>query len=345
MRIWLDFSNSPHPLLFRPIARRLEELDHDVMVTARHHAQTVELTRSLWPRFDVVGGPSPASRTAKARALGRRIRALADWASEAAPDLALSHNSYAQVVAARAARVPVVTAMDYEYQPASHLAFRLADRVVLPDVLPRHVVRRYGASRRKTRTYSGLKEELYLADFEYDESVAEDLRGSPAEDGDTLVVVRTPPAGALYHQFDNPLFTDTLRAIGGQPEVRCVALARHLDQREALERLGLSNVLIPRQAVDARSLLYSADLVLGGGGTMTREAALMGVPTLSLFAGRVPAADRHLEERGLLQRLTDPDQVRELTPRRAAPLPLDQLRSRGRQLVDQFVAATMEDGF
>ena len=39
---------------------------------------------------------------------------------------------------------------------------------------------------------------------------------------------------------------------------------------------------------------------------MTREAALMGVPTYSLFAGEQPAVDRELERQGLLRCLQAP---------------------------------------
>lgn len=342
MKIWLDFSNSPHPLLFAPIARRLEELDHEILVTARDHAQTVELTRAEWPSFDVVGGPSPGGRAAKARALGTRIRGLVKWARASAPDLALSHNSYAQIVAARAARVHVVTAMDYEYQPANNLAFRLAHRVVLPEVLPAGPVRRQGAARDKTRTYPGLKEELYIGEFDYDDAVVRDFGVSRGESGGaSLVVARTPPTGALYHDFENNLFARAIHKIDRQPGVRCVILARNPDQREALERLQLSNCVIPSHAVDARSLMYDADLVVGGGGTMTREAALMGVPTLSVFAGRVPAADRELERQGRLHRLTASQQLEDINSRESEPISRDALRLRGQELVRDFVDAAL----
>ena len=59
MKIWLDFSNSPHPLLFAPIARRFEELGHTILVTARDNAQTLELARERWPNLEQIGGPSP----------------------------------------------------------------------------------------------------------------------------------------------------------------------------------------------------------------------------------------------------------------------------------------------
>ena len=56
MRVWIDLANSPHPLLFSPLARRLAELGHDVRVTARDNAQTVALARERWAAVDVIGG-------------------------------------------------------------------------------------------------------------------------------------------------------------------------------------------------------------------------------------------------------------------------------------------------
>ena len=147
MKIWIDLANSPHPLLFSPVARELEQRGHEVLVTARDNAQTVELTRERWRDFVVIGGESPRSLAPKAVALTRRSLALRRWARSNRPDIALSHNSYAQIVAARALRMPILTAMDFEHQPANHLAFRAADAILVPDVLPRGVIRRQGATR------------------------------------------------------------------------------------------------------------------------------------------------------------------------------------------------------
>src|SRR6266480_2382573 len=170
MRIWIDLSNSPHPLLFAPIARRLEALGCEVKVTARDNAQTVELARERWRDFEVIGGPSPAGRAAKAWSTLDRTRRLAAWARRERPDVALSHNSYGQITAARTLGIRTVTAMDYEHQPANHLAFRLAHTVLLPAALAGAGIERKGATPRKTRFYGGLKEEIYLGDFQPDPS-------------------------------------------------------------------------------------------------------------------------------------------------------------------------------
>jgi uncharacterized protein len=326
VKVWIDLSNSPHPLFFAPVARRLEELGHTLVVTARDNAQTVELARDTWPGVEVVGGESPPGRVAKARTLGARVEALRRVARRERPDVALSHNSYAQIVAARLAGVRAVTAMDYEFQPANNLAFRLADLILLPEALQPTGVRRQGARDRKTRYYPGFKEELYLGDFRPDPSLI-------STDGRLLVVMRTPPSRAVYHRFGNPLFEEVLGWVGHDPGVVCVVLARHAEQREALP----PSVIAPPSAVDARSLMYAADLVVGAGGTMTREAALLGVPTVSVFAGRIPAVDAALVERGLLRRAESADDVLPVERRSRPPSPLEELAARCDELVRWFV--------
>src|SRR5579875_220613 len=146
MRIWLDLSNSPHALLFEPVVRALRERGHVVMITARDNAQTVELTLERWPEAEIIGGESPRGRAAKLATLARRVVDLRRWARSHRPEVAVSHNSYAQIVAAAACRLPVVTAMDYEHQPANHLAFRLAHVVLLPAALSHLPLKRLGAA-------------------------------------------------------------------------------------------------------------------------------------------------------------------------------------------------------
>src|SRR5437763_3739051 len=171
MRIWIDLANSPHPPLFSPITAALEREGYEPVLTARDNAQTVELARAHWPDVDVIGGETPPRPTAKMRAIAGRARDLAAWARQQRPGIALSHNSYAQIAAARRLRIPAITAMDYEHQPSNHLAFRLANRILLPEALPISAVARQGATRAKVRFYPGLKEEIVFDAFEPDDGV------------------------------------------------------------------------------------------------------------------------------------------------------------------------------
>jgi hypothetical protein len=74
---------------------------------------------------------------------------------------------------------------------------------------------------------------------------------------------------------------------------------------------------------------------------MTREAALLNVPTLSVFAGRPAAVDAWLEARGRLRRLEAVDDLPPIVPRDHSADGLAPLRARGRTLVGLFVDAVL----
>jgi uncharacterized protein len=190
-----------------------------------------------------------------------------------------------------------VTMMDYEHQPANHLSFRLARRVIVPELFPGDALRRFGARPGKVVRYRGFKEELYLDGFQPDSRILDELG---LERGRVIAVFRPPPEGALYHRMTNERFEKTLRLAIGRDDTQVVLLPRSSEQRTRYA--ALVGALIPDQAVDAASLLALADLTIGGGGTMTRESAILGTPTYTVFAGPLAAADKELIQ---LKALTD----------------------------------------
>lgn len=296
MRIWIDLANSPHPILFAPIAQALEEADHEILVTVRDHAQTVALAGQRWSRVTIVGGQSPSGRIPKLRSIARRARELARFAREARADVAVSHNSYAQAIGARMAGVRFITAMDYEHQPANHLAFRLAHRVLVPNVFPAGSLRRQGAKPKETWRYTGFKEEVYLHGFRSNPEVAERLG---LKEGETYVLARPGPTGAIYHRFGNPIFAQAIERLLETTHTQIVLLPRRAADIEELSGLPTGyrkRLLVPDRAVDALSLTAGAAALVGAGGTMNREAALLGTPVFSLFGGRLGAIDRLLIE-------------------------------------------------
>lgn len=340
MKVWIDLSNSPHPLLFEPIVRDLEQRGDEVVLTARDHAQTAELAEQRYPGVVVIGSPSSSRLAGNVVRLGGRVASLGRWARRARPEVALSHGSYAQIVAARGLGLPAVTAMDFEYQPANHLAFRLAHRVLVPEALPAGELARCGARGPKLIRYEGYKEDIYLGESEPDADVLT-AAGIELGEGETLAVARSAAAGAAYHPGENPLFEQCVRELDSQPGVRTVILARHPEQRAALRAAGLERCWIPERALDSRALLARADVFVGAGGTMTREAALLGVPTWSLFAGRMPAVDAALIAAGKIRRLESPGELAGLEPRPAADrdASLAEVRRRGAAIRRAFLAA------
>lgn len=309
MRIWIDLANSPHVPFFRALIPEFVARGHQVEITARDFAQTVELAIGAGLTPHVVGGHGGGTISGKAGNLIGRAGALRKWARDRGFELALSHNSYAQIAAAAALRIKTVTLMDYEHQPANHLAFRLASRVIVPRSFPAAELKKYGASTRKVRRYQGTKEDVYLAGFVPDPEFANTLAGLGVASTDVLIVVRPPARDALYHRFENELFDELIEKLCAREGVRVMLLPRSDAQRAEYESRNLEGLIMPRSALDGANLIAAADLVLSAGGTMNREAAALGVPAVSIYAGKWAAIDQELVEEGRLRSINSAEEI------------------------------------
>jgi hypothetical protein len=239
----------------------------------------------------------------KATEIGRRAIQLSRLARPRHPDLAVGFNSYAQAVAARICGIPLATLTDYEYQPANNLAFRLARRIIVPRGFDRQMLRRQGASPRRVVFYDGLKEDVTLTDFVADRAFPQQLvaLGVPP---DSLVVTMRPPAtNSLYHRFENEWFYEVLANLARRPSVFVVVLPRYPPQAERVRSLGLGNVVVPGVVLDGLNLIYWSDLVVSAGGSMNREAVVLGTSAATVFSGRMAGVDRRLIADGRLLNL------------------------------------------
>ena len=308
MRIWVDVTNTAHVLVLRPLVELLERDGHDVELTARPLSHTLELLDEWKRPYTVVGRYGGASRLGKAAAAEKRIRGLVRFGRRRRIHCALAHGSTDLPPACRLLGVPNTTTFDYEWATLQHHAnCRLASRVLVPDAIPLDRLARYGARPPKLVTYPGLKEEYYLADFEPDPGVLDELEVGA---NGPLAVVRTAPSYALYlGGSENPLLPRVLERLAREGDVRVVVLARTDEQRAAVRGLGRGRFVVPDRAVDGRSLVAFADLLVSAGGTMNREAAVLGTPVWSIFEGRLGAVDERLVREGRLRLLHDPDAI------------------------------------
>jgi uncharacterized protein len=313
--VWIDLTNSPHVVFFRPILRRLDEAGVPVLVTAREFAQTVGLLELYGIPHVVIGRHGGAGLPGKVAGLARRSVALARFGRGRNVRQAVSHGSNDLAVAARLLGIHNTVLHDYEGATAMHhINFRLANKVMVPEVVPFESLRRLGLSARRYRPYPGIKEQVSLADFEPDMQV---LRSLGLDEARPTAVLRPPATMSLYHRgVENRIFDEVLHHLraGG---VQIVLLPRTTAQAAEFAHLG--DVTVPHRPVDGPSLVYLADVVISAGGTMNREAAILGTPTWTTFAGEMGAVDRSLIEAGRMRLLEDPAQVVVKKHRRRRP--------------------------
>jgi uncharacterized protein len=303
LRIWVDCTAAAHPLVLRPIVREMEAQGHDVFITAREYGQTLGILDRLGMEYTVVGEHGGASRLGKALALATRSSKLAKVVWKASPQLGLAHGSVDLALISATFRFPSAQMQDYEYGGLQRkIAWKAAERVLVPDSIPVERLRKAGAKEEKLVRYPGLKEEYYLADFEPDPRVLEEL-GLDREK--VLVVVRPPPETSEYHA-PNDVYAATVRRLAAEPGAQVVIIPRTQEQGEAARALQAPNLVVPAQAIDAQSLIAHADLVVSAGGTMNREAVALGTPVYTTFSGRMGGVDEALIGEGRLHVLEDP---------------------------------------
>jgi len=308
-RIWVDLTNTAHVVVLRPLVERLEAAGHEVALTARPLSQTVDLLDDWGHPYTLLGRYGGATRAGKARAAAARVGAMIRYGRRHGPfACGLAHGSTDLPVVSRLLRIPNSTMFDYEWAATQHhVNCRLANRVLVPHAIPPERLARYGAKGSKLIRYPGLKEEYYLSDFEPDRGVLEELGVPGAE---VLNVVRTAPSYALYlGGSETPMLARVLQRASADPRVHTVVLARTDQQRADVRSLGLERVVVPDRTVDGRSLVALADVLVSAGGTMNREAAVLGTPVWSMFEGPLGGVDEQLVREGRLKLLQDAEAI------------------------------------
>lgn len=297
-------------LFFRPILRRLDEAGVESVVTARDFAQTLGLLERFGIAHTVIGRHGGASVAGKGLGLLRRSSALVRFGRGRGITQAVSHGSNDLAIAARLLGLHSTVLHDFEGAAGMHrVNFRLASKVMTPDVIAFEALSPFGLKAARWRPYHGIKEQVTLADFRPDEDEVAGLRAElelPPDEGQPLVVLRPPATMSLYHRgLENTLFDEVLDRLRDS-DAEVVLLPRTPEQ--SADFAAVPGVSIPPRPVDGLTLVWAADAVISAGGTMNREAAVLGVPTWTTFAGELGAVDRWLVDEGrmrVLERVDD----------------------------------------
>ena len=329
--IWIDLDNAPHVPLFAPIIRHYRDAGVNVILTARDHAQTAELLdlKGFEGTFEIIGKHYGKIKLSKIRGLVVRALQLRSHikrlqASGVDIAVAVSHGSRSMVLAARSLGIPVITMYDYEFTEV-RIFNGLSNKVMVPEAIPDKVLNSIGLSSGKRVKYAGLKEELYIGEFRPDDSFRIRFLEKCGIAGTVvLVVVRPPATTANYHAGNSEyLLSDVLRRLLSADDTFTVIVPRSGEQAKEIER-EIKNIVstgqrfsILDQPVNGLDLAFAADLLISGGGTMNREAALLGVPVYSIFAGKQGSLDAEMERAGVIRFIRNEDEVRniELKPR------------------------------
>lgn len=320
-KIWFDLENSPHAWILKDFIRAFEAQHFECIITARDFAQTFALCDYMGFHYEKIGQAAKSSSgIKKALSVVDRARLLWKYVNQERPVLCISHGSRSQALAAFALGIPVISLDDYEFSFKWFNKF--VTRLYTPFPIPKNS---WGINPQKVIHYPGLKEELYLwnssdyAGVEIPEVIPEKIN----------ILFR--PAGDFSHYQSEKSFELQERIIAEFSRLQncnVILMARSNEQRERLKAVFSERKIsftIPGKVLNGPALIQKCDLMIGGGGTMTREACVLNTPSYSFFNGEMGAVDKYLVEQGklvMLQEASEVDTIRFVKKASSAESPI-----------------------
>lgn len=303
LKVWIDIVNSPHVHFFRSIIKYLQQQGEEVLVTARQFGDVHRLLDLFRIEYQSVGKHG-VSLQEKLLVSTERVYQLSRIISEENPDIAISKHSIEFPRVSFGLGIPSIYILDNEHAIAANkLTLPLCDKIIIPKVINIWDVVRAGADPNALIRYQGTSELTHLRDFQYNPHIFEDLNLDLKKN--KTILMRPEPALASYLDADcrksvlSPI-VDRLKDYAN-----ILMIPRFREQKQIFE----NEVIIIKPPVDTFSLMKRCDLVIGAGGTMNREAALLGTPVISCYPGKLLAVDKYYIQKGLMKRSTDVDSV------------------------------------
>lgn len=291
MKIWFDLSNSPHINLFRTMIRELQA-DHDVIITCRPLANTIDLLNLHGLEHTVVGIHYGKSLLSKVAGYPVRVAQLRRFLAPHKVDVAVSQSSFHSPLVARLLGVRSLYLNDNEHALGNVPAFACATRIMVPEFFSAASLRRQHARRSRVIHYPGLKEGVYL--WECAARIGK-LRKARRATGRRTVYFRPEPWTAQYYSGARNVIDAALAAL--KDKVGISILPRSPEQAAHYSARQFEGVRVIREALDVEQIAPACDLFIGAGGTMTREMAVLGIPTISVYQDCLLDVDRYLLER------------------------------------------------
>ncbi len=305
MKIWIDISNAPHVRFFNDVIKYFESEGEDVLVTGRKFGDIHKLMDMYGIEFTSVGKHG-VTLEEKLKESADRVVELADLISGEKFDVALSKHSIELPRVSFGLGIPSLYVLDNEHAVAANkLTLPLCNRIITPNIIDMWKLMQYGADPNKILSYNGTSELMHFNNFEFNENIFEDLNlDLPLQ---KTILMRPEPSLASYLNTDcnksvlSPV-VDILKEYAN-----ILILPRFKEQAKIFE--GIKNVTILKPPVDTSSIIKKVNLVIGAGGTMNREAAILQTPVISCYPGTTLSVDQFYVNQGLMYRNTDLDDI------------------------------------
>ena len=306
MKIVIDVLTPKQVMFFPKIAQRLIERGHEVWLTSRRYREVNMLLDKLKIETTIVGEHGGKELEAKLKSSIERIKELIPLFKRIKPDVTISLSSPEMARVSFGLGIPHFCFNDSPHAKAvAKLTIPLSYKLLTPSIIPVSSWKFVGIDEKKIIVYNALDPWVWLKNFKPDQKILDELDLIKEKPLVTLRMPETQAAYLLKNSQDTTAIIDFSNDLVSKEGFQMVIIPRYQEQCDYLMKRINKEIKICETIVDGPSLLFYSDVFVGAGGTMTAEAALLGVPTISCYPGKPYLIERYLLNKGLIERETD----------------------------------------
>jgi hypothetical protein len=280
--------------MFYGLIKDLEKDGHEIVITSRPLANTIALLDQKGLKHTTVGEHYGKDFFKKVFGYPIRVMQLRKFLKDKKIDVAISQSSFHSPVVARLIGVPSIYTNDNEHAMGNKPAFFCANTILIPENLAVEKVATTGISAKKVVQYPGVKEGIYLW------SKGEAIQGKRKVNtsGEIKIYIRPEPQTAQYYKGKENFLDDTILAL--QDQYSIIVLPRDTNQHNHYKQEKFSKTIVPEKPLSFDAIAADCTLFIGAGGSMTREMAILGIPTISVYQDELLDVDQFLLQKGLM---------------------------------------------
>ena len=292
MRIWFELSNSPHINLFYDLIKELESEGHTVIITSRPLANTIALLAQKGLSHTVIGQHYGKNIIKKIFGYPIRVFQLVQYLKGSRPDIGVSQSSYHSSLACWLVGIPSIYTNDNEHAVGNIPSFLFATKILIPQSMSIENSK-WCIAQRKLIRYPGIKEGIFLW-LKGERIIAQrKLNGNHP----IKIYIRTEPQTAQYYNSKLNFMDGIIMHL--QYKYDITVLTRNASQLAHYQGDNFSATNVPNEPLDFDQIATDCTLFIGAGGSMTREIAMLGIPTISVYQADLLDVDRVLISKGL----------------------------------------------
>ncbi len=274
MKIWFDILTPKQYLFSEYFIKKLRK-QHKIVTTSRKYEQVNGIEKFGSTKSIVVGKHGGKNNFDKLIASLDRSKFLAKRIITIKPDVLISYGSPEASRIAFGLGIPHIVFTDSPHAIAvMKLTLPYVSKLLTPWIIPKNDFKGFGIDSKNIIQYRAIDAGIIIKNYT--------KKKRKKSKNQKIILIRPEESEASYINKKNKTIEILEKIIQKFPDEKKIVLSRYKPQTNEIKKISGKNLKVFSKPINGNELLENVDCFIGSGGTMTAEAGLLGIPTISL---------------------------------------------------------------